>query len=77
MRKHEVLQFPSTIFHILKSLHDSLLSAIIIVRTSFGLDSKTGFDSGPTNLNNEFVEHGRKNWPEFREEVTIMDGLEE
>ena len=36
-------------------------SLIIIVRTSFGLDSKTGLDSGPTSLNNEFVEHGRKN----------------
>ena len=38
---------------------------------------KTGLDSGPTSPNNEFVERGRKNWPEFREEVTIMDGLEE
>ena len=36
-------------------------SLIIIVRTNFGLDSKTGLDSGPTSLNNEFVEHGRKN----------------
>ena len=31
------------------------------VRTSFGLDSKTGVDSGPTSLNNKFVEHERKN----------------
>ena len=32
-----------------------------IVRTSFGLDSKIGLDSGPTSPNNEFVERGRKN----------------
>ena len=32
-----------------------------IVRTSFGLDSKTGLDSGPTSPNNKFVERGRKN----------------
>ena len=38
---------------------------------------KPGLDSGPTSPNNEFVERGRKNYPEFREEVTIMDGLEE
>ena len=48
-----------------------------IVRISFGLDSKTGLDSGPTNLNNKFVERGRKNYPEFRKDVTIVDGLEE
>ena len=45
--------------------------------TNFGLDSKTGLDSGPTSPNNEFVERGKKNWPEFRKEVAIMDGLEE
>ena len=50
---------------------------MFIVRTSFGLDSKTGLDSGPKSPNNEFVERGRKNLPEFREEVTIVDGLEE
>ena len=32
-----------------------------IVRTSFGLDPKTGLDSGPTNPNNKFVECKRKN----------------
>ena len=32
-----------------------------IVRTSFGLDSKIGLDSGPTSPNNKFVERGRKN----------------
>ena len=31
------------------------------VRTSFGLDSKTGLDSGPTSPNNKFVVRGRKN----------------
>ena len=31
------------------------------VRISFGLDSKTGLDSGPTSPNNEFVKRGRKN----------------
>ena len=31
-----------------------------IVRTSFGLDPKTGLGSGPTSPNNEFVERGRK-----------------
>ena len=35
--------------------------SIVIVRTSFGLDPKTGLGSGPTSPNNEFVEHGRKN----------------
>ena len=30
------------------------------VRTSSGLDSKTGLDSGPTSSNNKFVERGRK-----------------
>ena len=48
-----------------------------IVRTSFGLDSKTGLDLGPTSPNNEFVERERKNYPEFREEITIVNGLEE
>ena len=33
---------------------------IFIVRTSSGLDSKIGLDSGPTNPNNKFVERGRK-----------------
>ena len=32
-----------------------------IIRTSFGLDPKTGLSSGPTSPNNEFVERGRKN----------------
>ena len=31
------------------------------VRTSSGLDSKTGLDLGPTSPNNKFVERGRKN----------------
>ena len=34
---------------------------IFIVRTSSGLDSKTGLDSGPTSPNNKFVERERKN----------------
>ena len=36
-------------------------SLLVIVRTSFGLDTKTGMDSGPTSPNNKFVECGRKN----------------
>ena len=48
-----------------------------IVRNSFGLDPKTGLSFGPTSPNNKFVEHGRKNWPDFRMEVMIMGGLEE
>ena len=47
------------------------------VRTSFGLDSKTGMDSSPTSPNNKFVERGRKNKVEFRKDVTIVDSLEE
>ena len=31
------------------------------VRISYGLDLKTGLDSGPISSNNEFVECGRKN----------------
>ena len=31
------------------------------VRTSSGLDSKIGLDSGPISPNNKFVERGRKN----------------
>ena len=34
---------------------------IYIVRTSFGLDPKTGLGFGPTSPNNKFVERGRKN----------------
>ena len=30
------------------------------VRTSFGLDSKTGLDLGPTSPNNKFVKRRRK-----------------
>ena len=33
----------------------------LIVRTSFGLDPKTGLGSGLTSPNNKFVERGRKN----------------
>ena len=33
---------------------------IIAVRISFGLDPKTGMDSGPTNPNNKFVKRERK-----------------
>ena len=33
----------------------------IYVRTSFGLDPKTGLGSGPASPNNKFVERGRKN----------------
>ena len=40
--------------------HNECILLIIIVRTSFGLDSKTGLDSGPTSPNNKFVECGRK-----------------
>ena len=50
---------------------------VVNVRTSSGLDSKTGLDSGPTSLNNKFVKSGRKNQPEFKREITIMEGLEE
>ena len=50
---------------------------IYIVRTSFGLDSKIGLDSSPTSPDNKFVQRGRKNYPEFRKDVTIVDGLEE
>ena len=49
----------------------------MFVRTNFGLDPKTGLDFGPTILNNKFVERGRKNWPDFRKVVTIVDGLKE
>ena len=47
------------------------------VRTSFGLDSKTRMDLGPTSPNNKFVERGRKNYPKFRKDITIVEGLEE
>ena len=50
---------------------------MIIVKTNFDLDPKTGLDSGPTSPNNKFVECKRKNQPGFRKEVTIVDGLEE
>ena len=49
---------------------------LITVKTSFGLDLKTGLGSGPTSLNNKFIEHGRKNYLDFRKKVTIVDGLE-
>ena len=49
----------------------------VAVRTSLGLDPKTGLSFGPTSPNNKFVERGRKNQPDFRKEVTIMGGLEE
>ena len=64
----------------LKSLSDQIKlfpQMAPIVRTSFGLDSKTGLDLGPTSPNNEFVERERKNYPEFREEITIVNGLKE
>ena len=35
--------------------------AIHFVRTSFGLDPKTGLGSGPTSPNNKFVGRERKN----------------
>ena len=35
--------------------------AIHFVRTSFGLDPKTGLGSGPTSPNNKFVKRGRNN----------------
>ena len=47
------------------------------VRTNFGFDSKTGMDSSLISPNNKFIERGRKNKPEFRKDVTIVDGLEE
>ena len=50
---------------------------INIVRTSFGLDPKTGLGPGPISPNNELVERGRKKQPDFRNEITIMGGLEE
>ena len=40
--------------------HNECILLIIIVRTSFGLDSKTGLDSSPTSPNNKFIESGRK-----------------
>ena len=46
---------------------------IIIVRTSFDLDSKTGVDLGPTSPNNKFVERGKKNWPESRKNVSVVN----
>ena len=49
-----------------------LYNLYTIVRTSFGLNSKTGLDSGPTSPNNKFVEHGRKNSPESRKKVSVM-----
>ena len=49
----------------------------VSVWTDFGLDPKTGLGSGPTSPNNKFVEHGKKNQSDFRNEVTIVDGLEE
>ena len=48
----------------------------VSVKTGFDLDPKTGLGSSPTNPNNKFVERGRKNQPDFRKEVTIVDGLE-
>ena len=49
----------------------------VAVRTSFGLDPKTGLGFGPTSSNNKFVERGRKNQLDFRNEVMIMGGLKE
>ena len=43
-----------------KSFTKVAILLLIIVRTSFGLDSKTGMDSGLTSLNNKFVECERK-----------------
>ena len=34
-------------------------------------------DSSLISPNNKFIERGRKNKPEFRKDVTIVDGLEE
>ena len=48
-----------------------------IVRTSFGLDSKTGVDSSPTSPNNKFVERGRKSQPESRKKVLVVSVQEE
>ena len=47
----------------------------IYVRTSFGLDSKTGLDSGPTSPNNRFVERGRKSQPKFRKKGNSCECL--
>ena len=41
------------------------------------MDPKTGLGFAPTRPNNEFVERGRKNWPNFKKKITIMGGLEE
>ena len=46
------------------------------VRTNFDLDTKIGLGSGPISPNNKFVERKRKNYPKFRKEVAIVDGLE-
>ena len=43
-----------------------------IVRTSFGLDSKTGMDPGPTSPHNKFVECGRKSQSKSREKILVV-----
>ena len=45
---------------------------MIAVRTSFGLDPKTGMDLGPTSPNNKFVESGRKSLSESREKISVV-----
>ena len=48
-----------------------------VVRTSFGLDPKTGMDSGPINPNNKFVECGRKSQSESRKKASVVNVQEE
>ena len=46
-------------------------------KDQFCLEPQTGLGFGPTNPNNKFVEHEKKNQPDFRKKVTIMGDLEE
>ena len=46
-------------------------------KDQFWIEPYAGLGFGPTSPNNEFVEREKKNQPDSRKEVTIMDGLEE
>ena len=43
-----------------------------VVRTSFGLDPKTGMYLGPTSPNNKFVKRGRKSQYESRKKISVV-----
>ena len=45
---------------------------MIIVRTSFDSNSKTGMNPSPTSPNNKFVESGRKSYSESRENILVV-----